>query len=116
MATCEISPERSFCWACSIPELVWVKLALLECTVAYNITEDTVIILQPVLLAAENQRQAIFNRVYHGQRWPPVPAQPAPLKHTWRLKPRTMTPEDWHDLATEIAEALASYHFGGYAP
>lgn len=111
---CQLSPQRPFCWACSIPDLVWVKMALLECSISYNVTEQTVTILQPVLCAANAQRTAVHSRIYRGQRWPPVPPV-AELKYRWRVKPGDMKPEDWHDLMSEISECMASYHFGGYA-
>lgn len=112
--TCQLSPQRPFCWACSIPDLVWVKFALLDCSVSYNVTEQIVTVFQPVLAAANSQRMATYSRVHYGQRWPPIPP-PVEMKHRWRVKPVDMRPEDWHDLVTEISECLTSYHFGGYA-
>jgi hypothetical protein len=53
------SPSHGrFCWACLIPDLVWVKLALLSCAVAYLPSRDDVVVTQPVLTQAADVRDS----------------------------------------------------------
>lgn len=58
-AVCSANPQSSrFCWACSIPDDVWLRLAMLSCTVAYDIGADDVLVIQPVPAQAADTRCA----------------------------------------------------------
>jgi hypothetical protein len=97
-----------WCWACSIPKDVWLKLALLNVTVSYNVQDRAVVLLQPALLAANKARQAVnTHRV--------VLRHPG-IKHTWNVNPHRATVRDWEDICSAIAEAVHAYHWAGGNP
>ncbi len=100
------------CWACSIPEIVWAKLALLNTFVWYDVSAETVFISHPGLLAAEITREKAY-RLAKAQKWGavlPVPA--APIQHQWRVVHwKGMAAADWESLVTEIADAVARHQY-----
>jgi hypothetical protein len=103
--------ERN-CWACSIPQLTWAKLALLNIQVSYNVNDRTVCLQHPSLFAAEIARQNAHARFARASRWTGGPVYQSPVKHTWRIGNwRGMDEAAWDKVTTEIAEEVMRYQY-----
>jgi hypothetical protein len=93
--------DHKDCWACSIPDLIWAKLALYECAIAFTIHDGVLTILVPALLHADENLQKLALRPVWG-----VAGKPRTIQHIWKVHARSMTPEKWDELLTEIAERV----------
>lgn len=95
------------CWACSIPDLTWAKLALLNAFVWYDVSAKTIVVSHAGLYAAEQHRQRLRKRF----RWP-VAVSEIPVTHQWRVNTwETMGEADWEKLTTELAEAVMHHQY-----
>lgn len=101
------------CWACSIPELVWTKLALLNAWVWYDCSAETVVISHPGLLAAEITREKA-SKLAAKRFGVALPVSAEKIQHQWRIPApqwKAMTPDGWEKLVSEIADAVARYQY-----
>jgi hypothetical protein len=97
-----------WCWACSVPKEIWLKLALLNVTVSYNVQDRAVVLLHPALLAADKARQAVNHHR--------VVLRHDAIKHTWYVNPHKTTLPQWESICSEIAEVVHAYHWAGGNP
>jgi hypothetical protein len=107
-----LSPHEKTCWACSIPQLTWAKLALLNMQVSYSVNERSISLTHPSLYAAENARQALHARYTRARAYLGLPVNATPIKHTWRATGwGNMTEADWDKITTQIAEEVMRYQY-----
>jgi hypothetical protein len=104
--------DGRYCWACSVPEIIWAKLALLSCAVVYDVNGRIITIVQPTLVEiADRQRQNARTFGRTSRSGPLLVPPPKPVQSTWHVDPLEMTPDKWLDLCTEISDTLAAHQW-----
>lgn len=100
--------DAPHCWACSIPDLTWSKLALLNAFVWFDVASKTIVVSHAGLYAAEANRQRL--RARFKQYASAVSS--VPIAHQWKVTDwGSRTPEQWEQLTTELSEAIMHHQY-----